>query len=42
MSISAQVYHNFLQDGDFNFDLTVLSEVLPDAKKTFQNYVNQK
>jgi hypothetical protein len=41
MSISAQVYHNFLQDGDFNFDLTVLLEVLPEAK-TFQNYVNQK
>lgn len=42
MSISAQAYHDILQDGDFNFDLTVFSEVLPETKKTFKNYVNQK
>jgi hypothetical protein len=33
MSISAQAYHDILQDDDFNFDLTVFSEVLQEAKE---------
>jgi hypothetical protein len=36
MSISAQAYHGILHDGDINFDLTVFSEVLPEAKKLFK------
>jgi hypothetical protein len=38
MSISARLYHDILQDCDFNFDLTVFSEVPSEEREEKKNF----